>query len=160
MKKTGLLLAVAIAALVVIGGVAAFYVFAADANRATSGGQTQVSSTATGTVQNSSVIVTIPPNSSDPPPGFNVTNLLTGAFQYPYDFKVVIGVNNTVHWKNADDVSHTVSSFVVPTGAQTFNSDLIAPGSTFSATLTVPGTYKYTCMWHPWLAGVITVASR
>ncbi|MGI0091785.1 MAG: cupredoxin domain-containing protein [Nitrososphaerales archaeon] len=104
-------------------------------------------------------LITIPRGSAVPPSRFNVTQLLTGAYKYPYNFTVVIGVNNTVTWMNNDTVSHTVSSFIVPSGAQSFNSNLISPGDKFSASLTEPGIYKYTCMWHPWLAGEITVKS-
>jgi len=69
----------------------------------------------------------------------------------PASITVVIGKNNTVQWVNTDSVAHTVSSFLVPSGAQTFNSDLIQPDHGFTVTLSVPGVYKYTCMWHPWL---------
>jgi plastocyanin len=104
-------------------------------------------------------VVSIGKGAAVEPSGFNVTQLLTGAFHYRYNFTVVIGVNNTVTWLNNDAVAHTVSSFVVPDGAKSFNSDLILPQGTFTVTLTVPGVYKYTCIWHPWLAGQITVKS-
>jgi len=70
---------------------------------------------------------------------------------------VTIGVNNTIEWINDDNVAHTVTSFQVPAGAATFNSDLIFQGKTFTTTLNTPGVYKYFCAWHNWLAGVITV---
>ena len=83
--------------------------------------------------------------------------LIAGGYHYPFNFTVVIGSNNTVEWVNNDQVEHNVSSFLVPSGATSFNSDLIQPKSDYSVTLTVPGVYKYTCIWHPWLAGEITV---
>ena len=101
--------------------------------------------------------ISIPKGAAIPPPSFSVTELLTDQYQYPFNFTVVIGINNTVTWVNHDSVSHTVSSFLVPEGAGTFNSDLIPPGGNFTTELTVPGIYKYTCMWHPWLAGQINV---
>ena len=104
-----------------------------------------------------STVIRIPPGSYHEPSGFNVTQLLTGKYPYPFNFTVVIGSNNTVQWINDDTVAHTVSSFVVPPGSQTFNSDLIQPDHGFTVTLSVPGVYKYTCMWHPWLSGEITV---
>lgn len=104
-------------------------------------------------------IVFIPQGSSVPPASFNVTNLLTGTYRYPFNFTIVIGVNNTIEWVNHDLVDHTVTSFITPSGAQTFDSGLIPPNGKFTITLTVPGVYKYTCMWHPWLAGEITVKS-
>ena len=105
------------------------------------------------------ISITIPAGANVVPHGFNVTDLLNGRYHYPWNTTVVLGVNNTISWDNADDEAHTVSSFIVPSGAAAFNSNLIAPGQTFSVKLNVPGSYKYTCMWHPWLAGEIVVKS-
>jgi plastocyanin len=102
-------------------------------------------------------IITIPQGSFNPPPGFNTTALLANTYHYPFNFTVVVGINNTVKWVNDDQVEHNVSSFLVPPGATTFDSDLIQPHDNYSVTLTVAGVYKYTCIWHPWLAGEITV---
>ena len=103
-------------------------------------------------------IIHIPPHSSLPPPNWhNFTDLSSPNFQFPFNTTITIGINNTIEWINDDGVAHTVTSFQVPTGASTFNSDLIFPGKTFSVTLTTPGVYKYFCAWHNWLAGVITV---
>lgn len=102
-------------------------------------------------------MVRIPEGSDKAPSAFNVTSLLKGTYSYPVNITVVIGVNNTVQWRNDDDVAHTVSSFIVPKGAQAFNSNLIEPGGTFSVSFAVPGLYRYTCIWHPWVAGQITV---
>jgi len=103
-------------------------------------------------------VIRIPKDaSSTEPSGFNFTFLTSPRFQYPVNLTVTIGVNNTVEWVNYDSVAHTVSAFIVPQGAFAFNSGLIQPGKTFLATLTVPGVYKYTCLWHQWLAGQITV---
>jgi len=87
-------------------------------------------------------------------------NFLTG--RYPYLFSnvtVTVGVNNSIVWVNDDTVGpgHTVTDLVAPAGASKFNSGLILSGKTFSVTLTVPGVYRYTCAWHNWLAGQITV---
>jgi hypothetical protein len=106
------------------------------------------------------VKISIPPYSGRAPVGFNVTDLLTGRYRYRWNFTVVVGINNTVSWINNDTIEHTVSAFSVPSGAEPFNSALIAPGESFTVTLSVPGVYKYTCMWHPWLAGEITVKLR
>jgi hypothetical protein len=103
-------------------------------------------------------VIRIPKGASSvEPSGFNFTFLTSPKFQYPVNLTVTIGVNNTVEWVNDDSVAHTVSAFIAPQGASVFNSGLIEPGKTFSATLTVPGVYKYTCLWHQWLAGQITV---
>jgi plastocyanin len=118
----------------------------------------QASSTPAGRQASASTtLVKIPEGSYHEPDGFNVTKLIQGDFPYPWNFTVVVGVNNTIEWTNQDIVEHSVTSFVVPAGAQSFDSDLIQPKQSFSTTLTVPGVYKYTCMWHPWLAGEIIV---
>ncbi|MGA2663914.1 MAG: plastocyanin/azurin family copper-binding protein [Nitrososphaerales archaeon] len=33
----------------------------------------------------------------------------------------------------------------------------LSKGSTFTVTLTAPGTYDYICDYHPWMKGTITV---
>ncbi|HZY94402.1 MAG TPA: plastocyanin/azurin family copper-binding protein [Candidatus Bathyarchaeia archaeon] len=112
---------------------------------------------------NSSTLVTvvsIPKGSSIEPIGFSSQSFLAGSYTYPFNFTVTIGLNNTVEWINNDTVDHTVTAFAAPSGAQMFNSGLIHPGSTFTATLTISGIYKYTCAWHQWLAGQITVKPR
>lgn len=103
-------------------------------------------------------VIRIPKGAESAEPiGFNFTFLTSPKFQYPVNVTVVIGVNNFVQWVNDDGVAHTVSAFIAPQGATLFNSGLIQPGKTFSVPLTVPGVYKYTCLWHQWLAGQITV---
>jgi hypothetical protein len=110
-----------------------------------------------GSQQVRTTLVSIPEGSEKAPLAFNITTLLEGTYRFPVNLTVVLGVNNTVQWRNDDGISHTVSSFIVPKGAPAFNSNLIAPGGTFSVSLTVPGLYRYTCIWHPWVAGQITV---
>jgi plastocyanin len=102
-------------------------------------------------------VISIPKGSYIHPAGFNVTQLLTNTYRYPFNVTVTIGVDNTILWVNNDTVDHTVAAFIAPTGGQMFDSGLILPGKTFSATLTVSGIYRYTCSWHQWLAGQITV---
>ena len=77
----------------------------------------------------------------------------------PQVVTVVIGVNNTVQWKNFDSVAHTVTSTSVPSGAQPFGSasNLVEPGQAFTITFTVPGTYQYHCVIHPHMEGTIIV---
>ena len=108
------------------------------------------------------IVITIPQGSYIKPSGFNTTYFqeyfATGPYPYPVNKTVMIGVNNTIEWMNKDTQPHTATSIVSPQGAS-FNSELILPGQTFSVTLTVPGTYRYTCAWHNWLAGQIIVKS-
>ena len=76
----------------------------------------------------------------------------------PAKLKVVVGVNNTIEWTNQDSVPHDVVSSSVPAGAQSFKSTTMSEGMTFTVTLTVPGTYKYFCEFHPnWMLAEITV---
>jgi hypothetical protein len=110
---------------------------------------------------NSSVTtITIPQGSYIEPSGFNTTRFqeyfATGPYPYPVNITVTIGVNNTIEWVNKDTQAHTATAIVSPQ-QPLFNSGLILPGKTFSITLTVPGTYRYTCAWHNWLAGQIIV---
>ncbi|MEM3670921.1 MAG: cupredoxin domain-containing protein [Thermoprotei archaeon] len=77
----------------------------------------------------------------------------------PANITVVIGVNNTILWKNEDNTAeyHTVTSRTVPAGAASFNSGNLVDGATFQITLTVPGVYTYYCIYHFWMVGQITV---
>ncbi len=106
-------------------------------------------------------VVNITRGSSAVPNGFNVSYFqeffLTGMYPYPVNIMVTIGVNNTIEWVNQDTVGHTVTALVAPSAGLKFNSGLILAGKTFSVTLNVAGVYRYTCAWHNWLAGQITV---
>ncbi|HXW37027.1 MAG TPA: plastocyanin/azurin family copper-binding protein [Nitrososphaerales archaeon] len=76
----------------------------------------------------------------------------------PSNVTVVIGVNNTILWVNADAVAHTVTSKTIPAGAAAFDSGSINPKSSFTLTLTVPGVYHYYCTIHPiWMEAEIVV---
>ena len=86
------------------------------------------------------------------------SGLPSGAPGYSPDMiTLVIGVNNTVTWTNNDTVHHTVTATSTPSGAAAFNSGDMAAGATFTYTFTVPGTYQYDCLYHPWMTGTITV---
>lgn len=61
-----------------------------------------------------------------------------------------VALNTTVTWTNNDSVTHTV------TGTD-FDSGNIAPGSSYSHTFTIVGTYNYHCAIHPSMAGSVTV---
>ncbi len=106
-------------------------------------------------------VIRIPRGSSNQPAGFSVANFqanfVNGTYPFPVNVTVTIGVNSSIEWVNDDTVGHTVTDLVAPAGALKFNSGLISEGKSFSVTLTVPGVYKYTCAWHNWLAGKITV---
>jgi plastocyanin len=78
----------------------------------------------------------------------------------PARIGVVIGVNNTIVWKDLDGIQHTVKSTSVPPGAKPFYSGIMNQGQSFTVTLTVPGLYKYDCSIHPdWMVGSIQVVA-
>ncbi len=66
---------------------------------------------------------------------------------------IVVPVDATVTWANADSTWHTVTAdpslardstnVQLPAGAAPFNSDSIAPNGSYSHKFTVAGTYKY-----------------
>lgn len=90
------------------------------------------------------ITVNIPPGAGDNPRvGFT-----------PAVMTIVIGVNNTVVWKNDDSDWHTAHSNIPE-----FYSGIIQPGGSFTHTFERPGTYPYHCDPHPWMTGVITVES-
>ena len=70
----------------------------------------------------------------------------------PSTITVMIGVNNTVTWKNEDSDWHDVHS---DTGL--FYSGMIPPGASWTFTFTTPGTYPYLCDPHPWMTGTVIV---
>jgi plastocyanin len=70
----------------------------------------------------------------------------------PSIIKVVIGVNNTVMWKNEDTTWHTAHSNIPE-----FDSKMIAPGASFTHTFKKPGSFPYHCDPHPWMTGLVSV---
>lgn len=80
----------------------------------------------------------------------------------PATITVVVGVNNTISWTNKDSADHTVTFAAVPSGVQrtAISNPDIGPSETFTITLTVLGTYRYHCSFHPaWMRGTIVVKS-
>jgi plastocyanin len=109
-------------------------------------GQTSsVSTTSTSTgVPSNAVMVNIPDDGGYPYAQYT-----------PQVITVIIGVNNTVLWTNADRIVHNVLS---TTGA--FGSGDIGPGAQYWFTFTQTGSYAYYCSYHPSMAGVIIVRSQ
>ena len=77
----------------------------------------------------------------------------TSTYYSPSTVTVVIGVNNTVTWTNNDNAPHTVTDKGV------FDSGNLNPGQSWSHTFSTPGTYTYTCTYHPWMTGTVIVKS-
>ena len=103
------------------------------------GGQLPITSTSPNIVE---VVVIIPSGAGDNPKlGFE-----------PAVMTIVIGINNTVVWKNEDSDWHTAHSNIPE-----FYSGIIQPGASFTHTFERPGIYPYHCDPHPWMTGLITV---
>jgi plastocyanin len=73
----------------------------------------------------------------------------------PADITVVIGVNNTVKWTNNDNMPHTVTA-----SDGSFDSGNLNPGATYIYTFTKAGVYHYTCTYHSWMHGTVTVVTE
>jgi plastocyanin len=82
----------------------------------------------------------------------NASTMTTLAYD-PDVIKVVIGVNNTVVWRNNDNVAHTATGINF-TG---FNTGNIEPGASASYTFNTAGTYPYHCLYHTGMVGTVIV---
>lgn len=73
---------------------------------------------------------------------------------------IQIIVKDSVVWKNADTVEHTVTSGTPKNGPDgIFDSGNIVPGKFFSKQFTQVGKYPYFCTIHPWRTGLVDVVS-
>jgi plastocyanin len=66
--------------------------------------------------------------------------------------ELVVPVGSTVTFVNNDSVAHTATA-----SDGTFSTGNIAPGESVPITLDQPGTYLYSCSYHPNMKGVIIV---
>jgi len=97
------------------------------------------------------------------PPGIQDANAKAKNITFnPYNLKVVIGVNSTIYFYDADiqdRLGHVLETTSWPNSATPFAFDIL-PGRVVNVTLTTPGTYTYNCEWHPvWMTGTITVVA-
>src|SRR5579872_1786937 len=98
------------------------------------------------------------------PSGAGASGHLTSFYYEPDSFKVVIGYNSTVVWRNNDSTVHTVTAAVGAPDPR-FNSfgptsqpwNNINPGAEVNFTFTTPGTYNYSCSYHIWMKGEVIV---
>ena len=73
---------------------------------------------------------------------------------------IAIVINDTIHWKNGDTVSHTVTSGTPKAGPDgIFDSGMIGPGGLFAQKFTEIGEFSYYCTLHPWRTGLVVVGS-
>jgi plastocyanin len=66
--------------------------------------------------------------------------------------ELTVDLGTTITWTNNDSVAHTSTS-----DAPGWNSGIVAPRATYSATLTTAGTFPYHCSIHPGMVGRVTV---
>jgi plastocyanin len=57
-----------------------------------------------------------------------------------------------VTWKNADTAQHTATAT-----NKTFDTGTLNPGQSKVVTLSKPGTYSYSCLFHPFMKGRVVV---
>jgi plastocyanin len=65
---------------------------------------------------------------------------------------LTVSPGQTIAWTNMDAVTHTTTA---DHGA--WDSGDLAPGATFTVTLTDPGAYAFHCAIHPFMTGTIVV---
>lgn len=65
---------------------------------------------------------------------------------------LTVAPGTKVTWTNEDSTNHTATA-----NNGSFDTGTIKPSARLSATLTKPGTYTYTCQFHPFMKGTITV---
>jgi len=65
---------------------------------------------------------------------------------------VTIKTGETVIWKNSDDHNHSVVA-----EDDSFKSENLANGDTFSHTFDKAGSYPYSCSYHPRMKGEVIV---
>ena len=76
----------------------------------------------------------------------------------PATVTVVLGVNNTIMWKNEDSADHSVHITTTPFPGAIQSSPSITPGMTYSIKLNNTGTYEYQDDFYPqWMEGTIIV---
>ncbi len=68
-------------------------------------------------------------------------------------------IDDTVVWKNADTVAHTVTSGTPSDGPDGIfgTPDLLNSGQSYQFTFDKKGQYPYYCVIHPWMTGIVLV---
>jgi plastocyanin len=66
--------------------------------------------------------------------------------------ELTVDLGTTITWTNNDSVSHTSTS-----DGPGWNSGIIAPRATYTATFPTAGTFTYHCSIHPGMVGTVTV---
>ena len=84
-----------------------------------------------------------------------VSHLPYSSNYWPSTITVVLGINNTVKWINLDDHMHTVTAI-----DWSFHSGELNLYDSFVFMFTEPGEYRYRCLPHPWMEGVVKVVTK
>jgi plastocyanin len=85
-------------------------------------------------------------------PAGNTVTMKNFAFDPP---TLTVKPGTTVTWVNQDSASHTVVSDAG--SPESFSSDTLSTGGTYTRTFTAPGTYPYHCSIHPSMKGTVIV---
>jgi plastocyanin len=78
----------------------------------------------------------------------------------PNSVTVVIGVNNTVTWTDNDnqmDANGYTPNHTVTANDNSFTSQSLSYGDTYTYTFTTAGSFAYHCNVHSWMAGTVIV---
>jgi plastocyanin len=100
------------------------------------------------------------------PVGAGSSGKPTSFYFEPDAITVVAGYNSTVIWRNNDSTVHTVTAALNSPDAR-FNTfgptsqpwNNIQSLSEVNFTFTTPGTYNYSCSYHPWMKGEVIVVA-
>ena len=68
---------------------------------------------------------------------------------------ITIKAGQTLTWTNDDVVPHTATA-----ERRTWDSGQMAPGRSYTVTVTKPGTYEYTCSIHPFMHAKVIVTEQ
>lgn len=139
--KTGLIIAIAVIAVLVIGGIYLFTTMGGNTGTG-NGGSTGGTSGGTGSTGGSS-------GNTGTPQTYNI-NIQNFAFS-PVSLTVKKG--DTVIWTNMDSTAHTVTS---DSGSE-LGSGTLSNGKTYSHTFSTKGTYNYHCSIHTMMKATIIV---
>jgi plastocyanin len=73
---------------------------------------------------------------------------------------ITVSAGTTVKWTNEDQTAHSTTADSWKQGTtdpNAWNSGPLNPGQSFEFTFKNPGTYKYSCMVHPYMHGTVIV---
>ncbi|HTE21520.1 MAG TPA: cupredoxin family copper-binding protein [Candidatus Limnocylindria bacterium] len=153
MKKSTILIAVAVIALAALGGFMVFSGRSDDNSETTTPESTSDTQESTQPSDTSQTQETTPSTNTDNQPA-EKTEVEIKDFAFR-SASITVKKGTTVTWTNKDSVQHSV---VPDTESNAFDgSELLAKDASYSFTFSVPGTYAYHCGPHPNMTGTVTV---